>query len=96
MKAVTHEGYLQITYRHGRPMAAYYHLPRQAEAAATHVARSREAPAGLVVDESQQGRALGIEITEPAAVTLGIFNGLLDELGFERVTAAELAPLTAA
>lgn len=87
------EAYLEVTFRRGRPLAAYYHLPHP-----THesTARSRRVEPGLVVDYSASGQPLGIEITAPGAVTLEALNALLAELGAGSVDAAEFAPLHAA
>ncbi len=87
------DAYLEITYRHGRPLAAYYHLPR--EQAAT-VARSSPRGSGLVVDFAESGAPVGVEITAPSVVTVATFNALLAELGLPLVDEAELAPLRAA
>lgn len=84
---------LQITYRLGRPLAAYYHLgpsrPGQVE-------RSRELGHGLVADLDEDGRPVGVEITAPTLLTVEAFNAALEGLGLDPVPAAELAPLHAA
>lgn len=87
------DGYLEITYRRGRPLAAYYHLPVAGERT---VARTQKAADGLVVDFDADGRALGVEIPAPAAVTLDAFNALLSELHLSPISADEFAPLHAA
>lgn len=85
--------YLEVTFRKGRPMAAYYYLPRQAGDTSV---RTRQAGGGLVVDYAQDGRAIGIEITSPSCLVLSQLNELLTELGYEPVAAEDLAPLVAA
>lgn len=85
--------YLEVTFREGRAFAAYFHLPRQS---GDEVARSRPARHGLVIDETAEGRPIGIEITAPSALTLQAFNSLMSELGLEAADATELAPLHAA
>lgn len=85
--------YLEITYRHGRALAAYYRLGLRTDGP---VARSQPAPHGLIVDLDREGRPLGIEISSPAALTLAAFNEALMTLGLPPVGAAELAPLHAA
>lgn len=87
------EASLQITYRHGRPVAAYDYLPRDR---ADAVARSEPHEPGLVVDFAATGDPLGVEITAPGRVTVDAFNALLVELGLPAVDEAELAPLRAA
>lgn len=79
--------------RQGRPFAAYYYLPREP---GDECARSRRAEAGLVVDFTADGRAIGIEITAPSELFIAAFNRVLEELGFQAVTGEVLAPLHAA
>lgn len=87
------EAYLEVTYRHGRPLAAYFYLPRRAR---TKSVRTRQADPGLVVDLSAKGEPLGIEITAPGLVTVAALNRVLRELGCPPVRRADLAPLRAA
>ena len=84
---------LQVTYRHGLAIAAYYSLPVEHEG---DVARSSPHAPGLVVDFAASGKPLGVEITAPGQVTIAAFNALLVELGLPAVDEAELAPLRAA
>jgi hypothetical protein len=93
MKNTMHEPYLEVTFRHGRPMAAYYYLPR---AAGAKSARSRRAEGGLVIDYAESGEPLGIEITSPSTVTRDALNAVLSELGVQAIGEAEFAPLCAA
>lgn len=85
--------YLEVTYRKGRALAAYYYLPRRE---GDRCVRTERGPGGLVVDYADDGRAIGIEITSPAALDLGQFNRLLQDLGHEAIGRDELAPLAAA
>jgi hypothetical protein len=87
------EAPLEVTYRHGRPFAAYFRLPRQEGDRVDH---SRPCKAGLVVDLTVDGRPIGIEITEPSRADAATFNRVLLSLGLEPVDASVLAPLTAA
>ncbi|MCL4847521.1 MAG: DUF2283 domain-containing protein [Acidobacteria bacterium] len=87
------EPYLEVTFRHGRPMAAYYYLPREA---GEKSARTRRVEPGLVIDFTTEGRAIGIEITAPAKVSLAALNAVLKELGHPPASQADLAPLLAA
>ncbi len=69
---------LQVTYRKGRPFAAYLHL---SHATGEQSARAVPSPDGLlVVDYSGGGQAVGVEITAPEAVSLERLNRLLAEL----------------
>lgn len=87
------ELYLEITYRHGRPIAAYLYLPR---ASRDRSRRSAKAAAGLVIDFTYRGKPIGIEITAPSKVTAAAVNRVLRELGFPLIKHADLAPLRAA
>lgn len=87
------ESYLEVTFRHGRPMAAYYYLPRR-PGQKSH--RTEKAEAGLLIDYSRSGNPIGIEITAPSKVTLAAVNRVLKALGLAPVTREELAPLLAA
>ena len=48
------EPYLEVTFRHGRPIAAYYYLPRGANQRSV---RSRRVESGLVIDFGADGQA---------------------------------------
>jgi len=70
---------LQITYRKGRPFAAYLHLSHET---GEKVAKSLPSPDGLlVIDYAANGQPLGVEITAPLAVSLERLNRLLADLG---------------
>jgi uncharacterized protein YuzE len=84
---------LQVTYKGGRPLAAYLYLRTNGK---RQVDRSEELEPGLVVDFDADARAIGLEILSPEAVTLDQVWALFDRLGIERPAAAELSPLTAA
>ena len=85
--------YLEVTFRNGRAMAAYYYLPRR-EGQKSY--RTRRVEPGMVVDYSRSGRPIGIEITAPSQVTLEAMNRLLGELGLPPLKRSDLAPLLAA
>lgn len=87
------ERYLEVTFRHGRPIAAYYYLPREANQKSV---RTRRVEPGLVVDFTAEDQAIGIEITAPAKVSLAALNAVLKELGHAPATEADLAPVLAA
>jgi hypothetical protein len=87
------EPYLEVTYRHGRPLAAYYYLPRRRGDKASRTSRG---PGGLLVDYARGGRAIGIEITAPSMLSLATMNRVLRSLGQKPVKRTELAPLLAA
>jgi hypothetical protein len=87
------EAYLEVTYRHGRPLAAYFYLPRETRSKSV---RTRQVNPGMIVDLDARGRPLGIEITAPGQLTLTALNRLLRELGCDPVRRIDLAPLRAA
>lgn len=87
------EPYLEVTFRHGRPIAAYYYLPRDTS---QRSARTRRVEPGLVIDFTADGQAIGIEITTPAKVSLVALNAVLKELGHAPASQADLAPVLAA
>lgn len=85
---------LQITYRKGRPFAAYLYLSR---VTGERSARSEASADGLlIVDFAADGQPIGIEITAPVAVTLERINDLLARLAQQPLLEAEFGPLRAA
>lgn len=90
MKPILRRRSLEVTYRKGRPVAAYFWLPRQEGDTA---ARTEQRQSGLVVDFAADGRPLGIEITSPATITAAEIAELLNELHEPPLDAAELQPL---
>lgn len=85
--------YLEVTFRYGRPLAAYYYLPR---GTGDRAARTKRGPCGLVVDYTRSGRAIGIEITAPSLLSLTVMNRVLRSVGQAPVKRAELSPVLAA
>ncbi len=85
--------YLEVTFRHGRPLAAYLYLPRQPTDKSY---RTETAAPGLVIDFNRSGKPIGIEITAPANLSAAALNRVLRRLGLPTVTRADLAPLRAA
>ena len=85
--------YLEVTFRHGRPLAAYFYLPRKPRQR-SH--RSVRVEPGLVIDFARDGQPLGIEITAPSRLSVAALNRVLKHLGQGTVTREDLAPLRAA
>jgi hypothetical protein len=85
--------YLEITYRRGKPLAAYLYLPRRE---GDRVAQSEPRGNLFVVDRAHDGRLVGIEIVDPISVSVEMLNQLLIELKQSPLPAADLAPLHAA
>lgn len=85
---------LQVTYRKGRPFAAYLHLSHQTgEKSARTVA---SADGLLIIDYGTTGRPVGVEITAPQAVALERLNLLLADLGELPLEEHEYKPVRAA
>jgi hypothetical protein len=87
------ERYLEVTFRQGRPLAAYLYLPR---ATGVKSSRTTEGAAGVLVDFAASGTPIGLEITAPTQVTVAQINAVLPQLGLTPMAPEELAPLTAA
>jgi uncharacterized protein YuzE len=85
--------YLEVTFRRGKPLAAYLYLPRGPHAKS---ARTEDAGSGLRVDYDAHGTPIGVEITAPAVVTVAQMNTLLAGLGVSAVEPEDWAPLRAA
>jgi uncharacterized protein DUF2283 len=85
--------YLEVTFRHGRPLAAYLYLPRRPSDKSY---RTEKAAPGLVIDFNRSGKPIGIEITAPAKLSAAALNRVLRRLRLPTVTRADLAPLRAA
>lgn len=85
--------YLEVTFRRGKPLAAYLYMPR---ATGARVARTVDGGPGLRVDYDSAGAAMGIEITAPSAVRLEDLNSLLQKLGQPELPQEEWAPARAA
>ncbi len=85
--------YLEVTFRRGKPFAAYLYLPRRPD---DRSVRTEERGPGYLVDWTADGRPLGIELPSPAAVTLEGLNGVLTDLHLAPLTSEEVSPLAAA
>jgi hypothetical protein len=82
--------YLEITFRHGRPMAAYLYLPRKMGEKSCRTAKIEP---GMIIDFAPNGNPIGIEITAPTKVTAADINHVLRNLNLLPVDDIELAPL---
>lgn len=87
------ESYLEVTFRHGRALAAYYYLPRRSTDTS---GRTKQIEPVLVIDFARDRKPIGIEILAPEKLTPTAFNDVLRELGFPPLKRADLAPLKAA
>jgi len=85
--------YLEVTFRKGKPLAAYLYLPREP---GVKSARTETVGSGLLVDYQADGRPIGLEITAPGKVTLDQINAVLERLHLPLLDPQELTPLKAA
>ncbi|MBK8096582.1 MAG: DUF2283 domain-containing protein [Planctomycetes bacterium] len=85
--------YLEVTFRKGRALAAYFYLPRRD---GDRSVRTERVAGGLVIDFASDGRPIGIEITAPSRLVLGELNQVLSNLGQSPVAREDLVPLAAA
>ena len=84
--------YLEITYRQGKPLAAYLYLERRS---GDRVARSERHETWLI-EFTADGRAIGIEFTQVGAVDLAAVNQALAAHRQPAIHESDLAPLRAA
>jgi len=84
---------LQITYRKGKPFAAYIYLAHRPGAKS---ARTEQVGPELLIDYAGDGSPLGIEVISPGFVTEEEINAVFERLGLEPPSTEELAPLRAA
>jgi hypothetical protein len=85
--------YLEVTFRRGRPLAAYLYLPRTSGEKSDYV---EQISPGLLVDYTTDGKPIGIEITAPAQVGIAELNNVLAALHIPTLTKEDIAPLLAA
>jgi len=84
--------YLEVSFRKGKPFAAYLYLPR---AKGSRVAKTVDGGHGMRVDLDENGTPLGVEITDPAAVRHEHLNDVLASHGVSALGEDEWAPLAA-
>jgi len=80
---------LQITYRKGKPFAAYIYLAHQPGTKST---RTEQIGPELVIDYAADGLPLGIEVISPGFVTEEEIIAAFERLGLEPPPTDELAP----
>jgi uncharacterized protein YuzE len=85
--------FLEISYRKGKPFAAYLFLPRRA---GDRAARTEKFSETLLIDYAADGRPIGIEIVHPRAVTEDDLNRALSHLHLSPLPREDFAPLMAA
>lgn len=84
--------YLEVTFRKGKPFAAYLYLPRRRGARAV---RTVDGGNGIRVDLDENGAPIGLEITAPSMVEVAHLNAVLTKYGVATLDAEEWAPLAA-
>jgi len=84
--------YLEVSFRRGRPLAAYLYLPRAPGDKSGYVEHTGS---GLFVDYTADGKPIGIDITAPAQVEVAELNRVLNNLHAPAVTNEEIVPLWA-
>jgi uncharacterized protein YuzE len=84
---------VQVTYRKGKPFAAYIYLQRKPGQKA---ARTEQVSSGVLIDYAADESALGIEIVSPGHVSLDQINQAFDRIGLDRPEPRDLEPLRAA
>ncbi len=86
------EHYLEVTFRKGKPLAAYLYLPHQEGAKSL---RTESVGPGLLVDYGENNQPIGIEITTPGKVTVEQINDVLKKMRLPLIGAEELTPIEA-
>jgi hypothetical protein len=82
--------YLEVTYRRGKPLAAYLYLPRQT---GDTIARVVSFGPFYKVDYTAEAVPIGVEVLAPGQITLETLNEVLAKIGQPSVTLTEVAPL---
>ncbi|MSP60582.1 MAG: DUF2283 domain-containing protein [Myxococcales bacterium] len=85
--------YLEVTFRKGRPIAAYLYLPRPIGAKAARIVEVRP---HIVVDYAASGEPIGVELVAPSTADIASVNQVLSEIGAALLESEDLAPLRAA
>ena len=85
--------YLEVTFRKGQPLAAYFYLSR-CPGDVSH--RTERAEDGLLIDFADDDRPIGIEITAPRTTSVAAINRILKRLGQSLIEPQDIEPLHAA
>jgi hypothetical protein len=84
--------YIEVTYRDGKPFAAYLYLSTCGDPA---VATTRRVRPGLVADFAADGALVGLEIVHPSRTTRAELLQVLRELHVTDITEEQLEPIGA-
>ncbi|MBC8554484.1 MAG: DUF2283 domain-containing protein [Candidatus Brocadiales bacterium] len=82
--------YLEITFRKGKPLAAYLYLTGKK---GTQCAKTIKIDEGLIADYDQDGVPVGLEIISPATASVQQIKDALEKIHVEPIDEYELAPL---
>lgn len=82
--------YLEITFRKGKPLAAYLYLTGKKS---TQCAKTIKVDEGLIADYDQDGIPVGLEIVSPATASVQQIKNALEKIHVEPIGENELAPL---
>lgn len=82
--------YLEMTFRKGKPLAAYLYLPRAHGQISTRIEQLEEQ---VQADYSADGKMIGIEFLSPATMTPADLSRILAEAHLDQATLKELSPL---
>ena len=85
--------YLEITFRKGKPFAAYIYLSRQT---GSIVSTTKKYSEGIIADFDNKNNVIGLEITSPLQIKISKINDILNQLHVSPISERELAPLKAA
>ena len=83
---------LEITYRDGRLRLGYLYLSEPREKSE----HSHRISPEMVIDVNKDGELIGIELLDPARVSLEAINKVLEEYELQPLRASDLAPILAA
>ena len=86
------KSYLEVTYRQGKPFAAYLYLDRRTGDKSARTERHGH----WLVDFAADGRPIGVEFTNVRAIDLCELNRVLIAGKQAPLSDVDLAPLTAA
>ena len=81
---------LQITYRKGKPFAAYIYLASKHRQKSV---RTEQTTQDLLTDYAENGTPIGIEILSPGDVHVDEIQRVFELLGLDKPASAELEPL---
>jgi hypothetical protein len=85
--------YLEVTFRKGKPLAAYLYLAREI---GIRSVRTQVIEKGLMIDYATDGKPIGLEITSPRHINFKNINEFMEQHGLSPIAMEEIAPLRAA